>query len=168
MQYLSIPRLQDLTGYPLRDGARVTHTSYEEAYYKSPTAGWSIERKDRYHSSMLHRRMKENGMAHYGRLGYRIFPRQVGLWGCRVNSDKSIWRWSDFAVEKHDRVTLVECLTPWNLDTEQITQKRELEIAAPVAFICVAGSLPLFRIQGFRHRRKIGRFDRYHIILVIK
>jgi hypothetical protein len=159
--YLSIPRASMLTGFPLRDGSRCYHTSYEDAYYRLPTAGFSVERRDRHHSSPLHTHMKKEGVRFFKELGFRVFPRQIGLWAYQ----NKMWRMCDLAVEKRRKLVLVECLTPWSTDQETIKKKLELETVAPVYFIGSLGAAREFRQAGFFRGEELSRFEQERIYI---
>jgi hypothetical protein len=142
--YLSIARLKKLTGLPIRDGARVRHTTYEEEFSIPQNAGRTIETRDRQASSPLHTEMKRLGVSFFRRQRFRVFPRQVGLWG-----HENIYRFCDFAAEKGRTVLLVEALTPWRSDAETVQKKLQLGCCGEVAFIAAESSASAFQDFGF-------------------
>jgi hypothetical protein len=160
--YLSIPRLKRLTRLPIRDGARVHHTSYEEAFVTPEKAGRTIEVRDREQSSSpLHRQMKRLGIQYFRRQRFRIFPSQVGLWG-----HENIYRFADFAVEKRGFLLFVEALTPWGCDDEQVGKKLQLECCGEVAFIAVANAESTFTNLGFFRVAGLGQFEEHEVLLM--
>jgi hypothetical protein len=159
--HLTIGRIRSLTGAPVRDGARVLHTTYDEMLSGRAGAGRSIEQRDRAVSSPLHNAMKSWGIAHFRSAGYRVFPRQIGLWGF-----ENVYRFSDFAIEKRRHVRLIECLTPWYTTQDKIEGKLQLDAYAPVDFICTRSAVRKFRRWRYEIVASLGKFDRCEIVYI--
>jgi hypothetical protein len=105
--------------------------------------------------------MKQLGMDHFRSAGHRIFPRNIGLWGF-----DNIRRFSDFAIEKHRYVRLIECLTPWFSKRCKIEEKLQLDTYAPVDFICTRSAVRKFRRWRYEIVSSLGNFEGDEIVYI--
>ncbi len=129
---VSLASLKRRSGIHFRDGS---HTQYV-SYYLSGT----IEQVDRAHSGVFAIAQKEYGKEYFARLGYKIFPFQIGVHG--------IGAWADFAATRHRRVILVECLSDWFVD-ESLERKLELARHAELWFITQPGGMRELKKRGY-------------------
>jgi hypothetical protein len=119
---------------PLRDGSHVKYVSY--------VLGGTIHSVGKRFSGVFHEAQERYAIEHFASLGYRIFPRHIGIDGVKG--------WADFAAARYRRVILVECLTDWW--NGSFERKADLAKACELWFITEPGYMKEFRRRGYKCR----------------
>jgi len=112
--------------------SRVRYTSY--------TIGGTIDGAGKKVARALHKAQERYSIRHFSSLGYRVFPRHIGL--------HHVKGWADFAITRYHRVVLVECMSDWFLD-QTITRKAELAAASELWFITEPGGMEEIQSRGY-------------------